>query len=852
MVRAAIMARISTWVCVTLAIVAMPLAVGAARGAESEPWRLLSSTPPFPPTISIPMGVYDPVRQRVLAIEADLVSQPIAIFAFDPGPEPRWSVLPVSGTAPLEHYLASVVYDPLRDRLLVIGSRAGLPVEVWAATLSGTPSWQKLATTGDPPSRWGHSAIYDAAHDRVVMFGGVAWNSYPKVYLSDTWSLSLATGAWTQIATTGSQPPVREGHGALYDPVRQRMLVFAGHYEDSTRHFLNDLWQLSLGDTTAWSEIAVDGPLPGARSAFATVYDPLRRRMLVHGGINAQSGVEPDDLWGLSLDGTPAWTPIVPAEPLRGRSYPLDVYDPAGDRLLACGGAGYPQASALSLSAPDRWDALLPACCPLASPSARSSHAVVYDSRRDRFLVVGGDYSPVDSATWIFRPEGEDHWGARRTPTAPLPPFLADLSQFTVYDSLGDRVLMFGGGQALWISADSLGQWAALGPRTPSDDWSRLTGSAAGVALDTRRNRLIVTGGYVPYAHSAGFSVDGVWSLSLGPSPAWSFLGNLPFGSYGHAQFYDPIRDRLVIVGGTFVNDTPRSRRARGAVVWTTPVDSALQWTSVSVIGDAALPGPPDAHAAYDPASGRLFLASDSTVRVRQIDQPGSWTTLASSTPTPTLANAIAFDPVRDQLLALFASLRGSATVDAWALAVGPLSVTVLSTDRTADAVTIRLRSVTAYGLGAILERRDESTDWSAVAPLAFGIDGTAAFTDRDVRAGHDYSYRVSVTAGATVYHSDAVFVPDPGSLQLALFGARPNPSAGALKLAFSLPAAGPAHLEVFDIQGRRRLSRDVGSLGPGLHVLSLTESASWRAGVYYARLQRGGQSRSARLILLP
>lgn len=71
------------------------------------------------------------------------------------------------------------------------------------------------------------------------------------------------------------------------------------------------------------------------------------------------------------------------------------------------------------------------------------------------------------------------------------------------------------------------------------------------------------------------------------------------------------------------------------------------------------------------------------------------------------------------------------------------------------------------------------------------------------------------------------------------------------LKLAFTLPGAGPAHLEVFDVRGRRCISRDVGALGLGIHTLSIDGSGAWRPGIYYVRLQRGGKSRSVRVVLM-
>jgi hypothetical protein len=546
------------------------------------------------------------------------------------------------------------------------------------------------------------------------------------------------------------------------------MLVFGGHFDDGTRGFWNDLWQLSLGDTTAWENIPVVGLVPGARSAFGTVYDPVRRRMLVHGGVNSQSGVEPDDLWALSLDGTPTWTVIATQDTLRGRSYPIDVYDPTEDRLLACGGGGYPQTSALSLTAPLRWGAVLPTS-PLFGPSARSRHAVVHDARRDRFVVLGGGFSTADSAIWNFDVEGVAHWRSVNAPAAPSIWFDFEYSQAVVYDSLGDRIILFDGGQVWSSSGDGPRTWTPLGPLRPNE--SPNLGSGAAVAIDTRRNRLIVSGGWTPYPHSAGYTQSGVWSLSLGAEPSWSPIGTLPHGSASHASYCDPVRDRLVVVGGYEVFDSPRSRRSFGATVWSTPVDSALRWTE-SHSSDGATPAPPDAHTAFDPRLDRLFIARDSTVWTGGVDDAGPWTQLEFSTARPTMTSAVAYDPIRDQLLALFASTPGSEHVQAWAVAVGPLAVSLLE-------------------------------------------------------------------------------AADPASLRLALPGAHPNPAVGGILLTLSLPGLGPAELEIFDVRGRRRLSRNVGSLGPGMHSIPLEGSSAWPPGVYYARLRRGGESRTTRVVLI-
>jgi hypothetical protein len=759
-------------VCVAASSIA-----GSAHGSVPRSWRLIASTPAFPPTLALPVGVYDPTRQRVLVVDGG-GSVPTQVWAFNPSAQPRWSRLATKGAPPQQLFVPSVVLDPGRDRLLLLGS--GSSFQVWALDLTGVPTWHQLPCEGGPSSRFGHSSVYDPVNDCVIVFGGTSdGGGSISSYFSDVWVLSLATGTWSQVIISGPAPGPREGHGAMFDPVRRRMLVFGGHLEDNGRAFRNDTWALSLDDPMAWTELEPNGPLPGPRSAFGTVYDPVRRRMLVHGGINAQSGVEPDDLWALALDSTPAWSPIVTAETLRGRSYPVDVYEPVQDRLLACGGDGYPQVSALPLADPATWIAVDPPR-PLPSPGARSGAGLLYDPRRDRFLVIGGGYSTVDSATWSFQFAGQPHWQPLRTPVAPPLGFFSDHSCATVFDSLADRVLLFDGWRAWSAPAAKPDAWTQIGPEFP-DHWA--VGSACGMAIDTRRNRLILTGGFVPYPHSAGYTLSGVWGLSLGADATWSRIGELPqfdvtsTGAYGHTTWYDPAQDRLILLGGTFVFDSPRTRHSFGAVVWVTPLDSVLTWRRSGPVRDAQIPGPPNARATYDARTERLFLASDSTLWNRGVDDPVSWVRVELAGERPLLNNALGFDPRHKELVTLFAPLPGSDRVNAWSLAVGGKPSTALN---------------------------DE------------------------------------LTTG-----------PGIGSPRLEMLDTSPSPAVGRLTVAFRLPGYGSVLLEVFDVLGRCRFTRDVGSLGPDVHVLPLTGSEHWDAGVYFARLTRGEECRTRRLVLL-
>ena len=94
--------------------------------------------------------------------------------------------------------------------------------------------------------------------------------------------------------------------------------------------------------------------------------------------------------------------------------------------------------------------------------------------------------------------------------------------------------------------------------------------------------------------------------------------------------------------------------------------------------------------------------------------------------------------------------------------------------------------------------------------------------------------------------------VSDGGSLGFELEGVRPNPSRGTgLHVTFALPTGGTARLELLDAGGRRVVSREVGSLGPGRHTVDLAEWHRIAPGLYWIRLSQGANRREARVAVI-
>jgi hypothetical protein len=149
-----------------------------------------------------------------------------------------------------------------------------------------------------PPARIHQGAIWDAARQRILMFGGVGDASY-----NDLWAYYPATREWTELIATGDIPSTRSGHTAIFDPATGTMIVYGGWNGDT----LNDTYSLNCS-TLAWTRLA-DGP--GARSEHAAIYRSANHSMIVSGGINTGwfDGYSGFELWSLNLT-SGAWSEV--------------------------------------------------------------------------------------------------------------------------------------------------------------------------------------------------------------------------------------------------------------------------------------------------------------------------------------------------------------------------------------------------------------------------------------------------------------------------------------------------------------------------------------------------------------
>lgn len=716
------------------------------------------------------------------------------------------------------------IYDPLRDRFVVFGGydRSNIPFdETWALSLSDPPTWSRLVASGPkPPARNFHSGIYDPLRNRIVIFGG-----YDGTHRNDVWSFSLSDDSgWTPVVPAGTPPAGRWGHVAVYDPLRDRMVIMGGHLGNQVD--ANDVWALSLSGTPTWTALSPTGVLPAPRNLHAGAYDALRDRLIIFGG--ETNWTSRDDLWALDFSSGPMWTELTPQGALpTARHGHVMVHHPNADKLVIYGGQYVSETYELSLEGTPVWSVLTPSG---DIPTGRYAASGAIDLLRDRLVIIGGDEGPQRSA-------GVSALELDETPSwaeiEPLPFWpVGRWGHAMVLDPSRNRFLVIGGSLDAEVGVTDVWEYA-LDSEMP---WKRITPTGVppsglrehSAIYDPGRDRVIVFGGYdQDYRNET-------WSLSLTGTPRWTQLtmtGTLPPRRSGHVAVYHAGRKSMLVFGGyngTFLSDV-WSLELSGTPTWKLLVPSGLQ--PAGRMGAAGI---------VDTAHDRLIIfggfgGDDLFNDVWSLGGTGSsWVQLMPSgaAPSPRLGHSAVLDEAAGRMV-VFGGFNSwfPGTNDVWALTLeGPAAWSELLPAGTKPPE----RSYHSAGQDPFGNRM-----------MIFGGDNDGQ---------NDDVWFLTWTAD----RSALVGVPRPTELRvtdsdLVVF---PNPASGPIEILYRVTSERAFDLAVYDVSGRKIRSLSSGG------VLVGVQSARWdrldssgrrvAPGTYFLRLtSSSGQSASHRITLV-
>lgn len=267
-------------------------------GALSDTWKydLAANTwTRLEPSGAIPAGrwgsamVYDTDRNEIIMFGGWSTRDNADTWTYDPVAD-TWASLQSFDTPPAARHSHSMVYDSARARVLLFGGYGvGYLSDLWEYD-PAAGVWTELHPAGtSPAARIGQAMVYDSVRDKVILFGGQLIGGVDN----DTWEYDRSTNEWTRIYPSGSAPSARFGHTMFFDPVTGRVLLFGGRAAAT----LGDCWAYDPRSET-WSELVLEGSPPSARFGAALAYDPLGRRALIFGGADGE-GLYFNDTWEL-------------------------------------------------------------------------------------------------------------------------------------------------------------------------------------------------------------------------------------------------------------------------------------------------------------------------------------------------------------------------------------------------------------------------------------------------------------------------------------------------------------------------------------------------------------------------
>ncbi|HKN06820.1 MAG TPA: kelch repeat-containing protein [Thermoplasmata archaeon] len=318
--------------------------------------------------------------------------------------------------------------------------------------LCGTQAEGKCPTGAAPPERWQLQLGFDAADNKVVLFGG--YNNSVGTF-GDTWTYSA--GVWTQLAPATSAYG-RWGGAMTFDAADNYLLLWGGGYIWYTP--VDGVWKFAAGN---WTEV---GPGTGPPQVYgpSMAYDPVDGYVVFFGGYSPLTSSFLDQTW---LYNSGVWTlaPLGPAEQPPARTWAAMTWDSGHGYILLFGG----QSSTFALLndtwafVHGAWTELCAGSTLKCAPPIRLGAGLAYDPTDGLPILFGGDGPGILNDTWAWNGSAWIHEVSLTH--APSVRFFAGMT----LDVADNEIVLFGGSNGTgalddtWTLKSVAGGWTEVG-----------------------------------------------------------------------------------------------------------------------------------------------------------------------------------------------------------------------------------------------------------------------------------------------------------------------------------------------------------------------------------------------------
>lgn len=194
-----------------------------------------------------------------------------------------WTLKAVEPPTACDH--VQMAYDPVRGESILFSG-----LDRSQNRINETWSWNgeewKLLSEEGPKSRGHFGFAYDPNHEQILMYGGFA-----NIVTDDFWTWK--NGAWRELRLPGPGPGRLSHFGMTYDAGADALYIFGGATQTATFVSLtNATWVWKGGN---WRQLS-PAYSPSERGKPAMGYDPVRKRIVLYGGVDADKN-ELNDTW---------------------------------------------------------------------------------------------------------------------------------------------------------------------------------------------------------------------------------------------------------------------------------------------------------------------------------------------------------------------------------------------------------------------------------------------------------------------------------------------------------------------------------------------------------------------------
>jgi len=277
-----------------------------------------------------PVAVYDPATNRVIVLGGMVAghARTTEMYAVDLETH-RVQVLARTGESGPIPLFAQPVWDAPRHRAIVIGGvqigRAS--AETLAIVIDGNQATvSRLEDYPAGPVQQVAAAI-DAPRARIIATGGAGIEGRT----SATFALVLATGRWQRILEPTQGPPAVTLRTMAYDPTTHRMVLTGGTVDDSLSY------ALPLEPLGAWQRLDVPLRLLPRTPRVLAWDDRVCGFLLVSSGGTATRCVHPTRFFRTDAPDDVTSLADIDVSAL-GRFSSATLYDPVRERLIFVGG----------------------------------------------------------------------------------------------------------------------------------------------------------------------------------------------------------------------------------------------------------------------------------------------------------------------------------------------------------------------------------------------------------------------------------------------------------------------------------------------------------------------------------